>query len=63
MPKPHERYYRERPEPPEMPPRPPERELPPRPGEEITHEDLAELIEAKFERVFRELEEVKRRLR
>jgi hypothetical protein len=62
MPLPHERLPHER-EP--FPPRPPhEREpLPPRPPEGITHEDLVDLIETKFERVFNDLEEIKERLR
>jgi len=48
---PHERDF---------PPRPPhERELPP---EGITHEDLVDLIETKFEKVLEELEEIKRML-
>lgn len=39
------------------------REQPVPPRGEITHEDLVELIQMKFERVFRELEEMKSRLR
>ncbi|MBI2545544.1 MAG: hypothetical protein HYW22_03070 [Candidatus Aenigmarchaeota archaeon] len=39
------------------------REQPMPPHGEITHEDLAELINAKFERVFGELEKIKAGLR
>ena len=46
-----------------FPPRPPhEREQLP-PPEGITHEDLVDLIETKFEKVSRELEEIKEMLR
>ncbi len=48
-----------------IPPRPPHERSPherPPHREEIVHEDLADLIEAKFERVFRELDDIKRRL-
>jgi len=43
-----------------LPPHMVEPSLPPH--ERITHEDLAELINAKFDRLFREIEEIKSRL-
>ena len=52
-----------------LPPRlPHERDFPPRPPHElppegITHEDLVDLIETKFEKVSRELEEIKEMLK
>lgn len=44
-----------------LPPHMREPPIPPR--GEITHEDLAELIETKFERLFRELERINPGLR
>ncbi len=48
---PHERLEH-RPRAPPPPPRP----------EGITHEDLAEMIDAKFDSLYKELEEIKRRI-